>query len=306
MIDLIEKFMEYLVLERNCSINTQKAYQIDLLEYFSFLRGEFKTDIGTYELGKVDSLNLRKYLTVLYKKNEKVTASRKLCAIRSFYKFMIKSGKLERNPAQEITLPKLEKKLPQYLVVDEVFDYLASIKGDDMLSIRNRALFELVYASGLRASEVVGLDLKSVDMTSCVVRALGKGNKERLIPFGSKAKIALNDYLKIRHQFIKKGAESEALFLSKSGKRFLTRDLGRLVKKYGLLSGVEKDFSPHAFRHSFATHLLGAGADLRTVQEFLGHESLSTTQKYTHISVEKIMEVYDRSHPKQIKGNNDV
>ncbi len=298
---LIDEFMEYLAIERNCSTNTLKAYSVDLEEFFAFLSNEFNKKIGIGELVKVDNLMLRKFLTVLYKKNKKVTVSRKLGAIRSFYKFLIKSGRAGKNSAKEVTMPKLEKYLPSYLVVDEMFAFLESIKGCDVLAVRNRAIFELVYASGLRAGEALGLDVEKVDLNNGLVRVLGKGNKERELPFGSKAKAALREYMRMRDQLLRKGSREKSLFLSKSGRRFEARDLRRLVKKYRYLSGINKQFSPHSLRHSFATHMLGAGADLRTVQELLGHKSLSTTQKYTHVSVEKLIEVYDRAHPKQKK-----
>jgi integrase/recombinase XerC len=305
---LIDKFVKYLKFERNCSLNTQKAYLINLKEYCSFLQEEFKKEVSLDELSKVDHLKLRKYLTRLYKKNKKVTVARKLAVIRSFYKFLIKIGKLSKNPAEEISMPKLGKYLPSYLDVDEVFNLLDSIKGKSVLTLRDRAILELVYASGLRASEALNIDVDDVNMQKRVVRVLGKGSKQRELPFGGKAREALLDYMGSRHELLSKGAAESALFLSKSGKRYSSRDLRRLVKKYRLLSGISKQFSPHSLRHSFATHLLGSGADLRTVQQLLGHKSLSTTQKYTHISIDKLMEVYDNAHPMQIKagGKQDV
>ncbi len=308
MTDFIEEFISYLNIEKNCSKETLKAYLTDLKEFCSFLKDEFGDEITIEELERIDNFMLRKYLALLYKKNKKVTVSRKLSAVRSFFKYLIKVGKLSKNPGEEISLPKLEKHLPSYLDVDETFAFLDDIKGDDILSVRNRALFELIYASGLRASEAIGLDLDDIDMQSGLLRALGKGNKERELPFGNKASIALSKYISRRGELLKKGATESALFLSKSGKRFQTRDLRRLIKKYGLHAGIIKDFSPHALRHSFATHLLGAGADFRSVQELLGHKNLSTTQKYLHVSVEKLMQVYDNAHPRQKKerGNEGV
>ena len=300
MTRLIDEFIKYLDVEKNSSENTLRAYRINLSEFFSFLRNDPERKVTLDDLKRVDNLTLRRFLTGLHKKNQKVSVSRKLSVIRSFYKFLIKRGKLDKNPAMEVTLPKLGKHLPAYLVVDEVFGFLDSIKGDDALSVRNRAIFELIYASGLRASEVLGLNVDSVDMASGIVRVLGKGRKEREIPFGGKSKAALEQYMIKRDELIPKDKQVRALFLSKSGKRYQARDLRSLVKKYRMMTGISKQFSPHSFRHSFATHLLGAGADLRTVQELLGHKSLSTTQKYTHISVEKLMEVYDKAHPMQV------
>jgi integrase/recombinase XerC len=299
MNSLLDDFIKYLAVEKNCSLNTQKAYLIDLAEFFSFLREEYKREVSLDELKKIDSIVLRKFLTRLYKKGKKVTVSRKLSVLRAFYKFLIKRGKLDKNPAAEVSLPKLEKHIPPYLVVDEVFAFLDSIKGDSALSLRDKAVFELIYASGLRASEVLGLNVDDMCTGSGVVRVLGKGGREREVPFGGKAESTLSKYIAIRDTLIPKGSDEKGLFVSKSGKRLLDRDLRRLVKKYRLLTGISKQFSPHSLRHSFATHLLGAGADLRTIQELLGHRSLSTTQKYTHISIDKLMEVYDKSHPKQ-------
>jgi integrase/recombinase XerC len=299
MTDLIDEFIKYLDVEKNCSFHTQKAYRIDLKEYFSFLKKEFGKEITVDELSRVDNLKLRKFLARLNKGGQKVTVSRKLSVIRAFYKYLIKSGKLIKNPAAEVSLPKLDKKIPSYLVVDEVFAFLDAIKGDDVLSLRNKAMFELIYASGLRSEEALGLNLDDIDLKSQIVRVMGKGGKERDIPFGGMTKATLGKYLTKRDSLIPKGVHEKALFLTKSGKRYDSRSLRRLVKKIQLSTGINKQFSPHSFRHSFATHLLGAGADLRTVQELLGHESLSTTQRYTHISVEKLMEVYDKAHPKQ-------
>lgn len=299
MARLIDDFIKYLEVEKNSSPNTIRAYRTNLNEYFAFLKGDSDGEITLSVLRGVDNLQLRKFLTRLHKRNAKVSISRKLSVIRSYYKFLIKRGKLDKNPAMDVTLPKLGKYLPPYLVVDEVFGFLDGIKGDDLLTLRNRAIFELIYASGLRASEALGLDIGDVDIASGIVRVLGKGRKQREVPFGGKSKAALVKYMAKREGLIPKGVQLHALFLSKSGKRYQTRSLRALVKKYRLMAGITKQFSPHSFRHSFATHLLGAGADLRTVQELLGHKSLSTTQKYTHISIEKLMEVYDRTHPKQ-------
>ncbi|MFC1855261.1 tyrosine recombinase XerC [Thermodesulfobacteriota bacterium] len=305
MTELINEFIDYLYLEKNRSPNTLKSYMTDLREYFSFLKDEFRKDVDIDVLNSVDNLKLRKYLARLSKKNSKVTISRKLSAVRSFYKYLLKRGKLERNPASEIVLPKKEKYLPAHLDVDEIFAFIDGIKGDDFLSLRNRALFELIYASGLRASEALGLNIQDIDLSSQIVRVLGKGNKQREIPFGGSAKASMVKYLNKREGQFPKNSNEKALFLSKSGKRYGSRDLRSLVKKYRLLTGIKKQFSPHSIRHSFATHMLGEGADLRTVQELLGHENLSTTQKYTHLSIEKLMEVYDKAHPKQREKRGD-
>ena len=217
MNDLIDKFVKYLKFERNYSSNTQKAYLIDLEEYRSFLHDEHKKEAGLDELENVDHLRLRKYLTRLYKKNTKSTVARKLAAVRSFYKFLMKIGKISKNPAGEISLPKQGKYLPSYLDVDEVFTLLDSIKGKDILTLRDRALLELVYASGLRASEALGLDVDDVNMQAMIIRVLGKGSKQRELPFGGKAKSALLDYMKRRHELLGKGVNESALFFSKSG-----------------------------------------------------------------------------------------
>jgi len=207
----------------------------------------------------------------------------------------VKIGELERNPAKLVPTPKGEKRLPSFLTVDEVFKLLETPTSDSMYGIRDRAILELLYSSGLRVGELVGIDMVNLDLSGGVVKVCGKGDKERIVPVTSTAVEAIREYLKVREKFNPKG---DFLFVNSRGGRLTARSVARIVKRYSLLSGIDKNVSPHVIRHTFATHLLGGGADLRAIQEMLGHKSLSTTQRYTHASIERIMDVYDKTHPR--------
>ena len=223
--------------------------------------------------------------------------------LKSFFKYLVKRDVLEKNPADLVSSPKMENRLPTTITVDEAFSLVEAPKSDKPLEKRNRAILEVFYSTGIRVGELVGLDLDSVDFDSGVIKVLGKGGKERISLLGSKAIAVLNDYLNSgRESLINKETYSvKALFLSARGARLSPRSIERVVDRYVKIAGVNKKISPHSLRHSFATHMLDSGADLRSIQEFLGHASLSTTQKYTHVSVDKLMEVYDRAHPRAKK-----
>lgn len=281
-----ERFLKY---ERNYSVHTIRAYMNDLTEFEDFL-----IDAST-EIEKVNSKIINLYSLNLYTKNSKSTVSRKLTTLRSFFNFMVRKGNLKQNPANLIPLPKKEKELPVFLSVDEVFKLIDSIDQDGILPLRDLAIIELLYSSGLRVSELTNIKVLDIDHRENFVKVSGKGNKERVVPFGSNAREVILQYLRRR---IELKPKDDFLFLNNRGSGLTTRSIERIVKKYGILSGISKKISPHALRHTFATHLLGGGADLRSIQELLGHSSLSTTQRYTHTSIEQIMKIYDKTHPR--------
>jgi integrase/recombinase XerC len=250
---------------------------------------------GVIEMGKVDRWTIRKYLSFLHRKNKKSSIARKISTLRSFFKYMVKEQLTPSNPAKTVSTPKVEKFLPTTLTVDEAFRLMESPATNGRL--RDRAILELLYSSGLRVGELVGLNLNQLDLDLGIVKVMGKGRKERIVPVGLKAVQALKAYLEERGTL----EGGEALFVNSRGGRLTDRSVGRLVKKYTKRSGIFRKVSPHSLRHSFATHLLDAGADIREIQEMLGHASLSTTQRYTHLSLGRLMEVYDKAHPRSFK-----
>jgi integrase/recombinase XerC len=248
----------------------------------------------------VDALTIREYLADLYKKNRKSTIARKLSAVRSFFRFLMRQGLIESNPAEGVLTPKQEKKIPSYLTVDDMFRLLDAVPDDRLFDLRNRAIFETLYATGVRISELAGLNTIDVDLDEKLIKVSGKGNKERIVPLGDKAVQAIRAYrMRLYQESGIPWEDSGPLFLNKFKGRLTPRSMARcldqLVRSCGMLVSV----SPHTLRHTFATHMLNAGADLRAVQELLGHESLSTTQKYTHVNIDRLMEVYDQAHPRK-------
>jgi len=281
----LEKFLTYLDIEKNYSKYTLINYKIDLNEFFAF--------IGEMPVEKVDYLTLRRYLAKIREKEPKPrTIARKLSSLRSFLKFMTREGYLKVNPSTLLTTPKLDKRLPQFLTEEEVTKFIEAPKLDNDMGRRDRAILETLYSTGIRVSELVGLDMDSIDFISNIVKVAGKGKKERLVPIGNRAIRAIQDYIEKRKH------KEKAVFLNKSGKRLSTRSVVNITEKYIRMAGVREKLSPHALRHSFATHLLNRGADLRAVQELLGHVNLSTTQIYTHMTTEKLKSVYAKAHPR--------
>jgi integrase/recombinase XerC len=250
----------------------------------------------------VDALAVRSYLASLRKEGlKKSSAGRHLSALRTFFAWLKREGKVSLNPARAIATPKADTALPRTLSVDEAALVVEARTGDDAFATRDRALLELLYATGLRVGELVALDLADVDLSSRQLRTLGKGRKERIVPFGERAKTALRAYLAVRGTLGPKSArrtEGEAVFLNATGTRLTDRSVRRILDRALREAAVARHVSPHALRHSFATHLLQAGADLRAIQELLGHASLATTQKYTHLDADRLIEVYRKSHPK--------
>lgn len=293
----LSSFEEFLRSERNYSKHTLKAYMTDLNEFSLVLKdmGLINPENGELDTANLDETPIRVYISKLYSKNKKVSISRKIASIRTFFEFLIRSGDLKFNSAKLVPTPKGEKRLPTFLTVDEVIKLVEAPGSDNALECRDRAILELLYSSGLRVSELVGINLENLDLDTMSVKVLGKGNRERLVPLGSKASETIKIYLKQRLDLKPK---DDSLFVNSRGGRLTTRSIDRIIKKYAAIAGIPKNISPHVLRHTFATHLLGGGADLRAIQEMLGHQSLSTTQRYTHTSVEKLMEIYDKTHPR--------
>jgi integrase/recombinase XerC len=310
----IDKFMRYLRYERNASPKTIVAYRDDLAGFHHFLTppGE-----KTLPIDEIDHRIVREFVGALYDRGlKKSSIARKLSTLRSFFKFCIREGIAKQNPARLISTPRLPKRLPGILSAQEMNDFLDSLQAgppapaarrrkrsereEKLIPRRDRAILELLYASGLRAMELVGLNVEDVDRQGKMLRVLGKGRKERVIPYGSKAQDALDAYWPVRAEILSRPAvkpDREAVFITHRGARLQDRLVRSLVKHYARLANVNWDLHPHALRHAFATHLLADGADLRAIQELLGHKSLSTTQRYTHASIQQLMAVYDKAHP---------
>lgn len=301
---LIEPFIKSLVAEKGYAANTCRAYQHDLEEFVNLVSrrvsGDGKKSNKDYPVALIDGLSIREYLGLLHKKNKKVTIARKLSAVRSFFRYLVKQGIITHDPTRVILTPKQEKTIPTYLAVDDVFRLLDSIQTDTLSGLRNRAMFETLYSCGIRVSELSGLNVADVHFSSRVVRVVGKGNKQRIVPIGDKALTAIRSYRKrLEKETGFTFQKNEPLFLNKYGKRLTTRSIARILEKLARRCGLYIPISPHALRHTYATHMLDAGADLRIVQELLGHQSLSTTQKYTHVSIDRLMETYDKAHPRK-------
>ena len=296
----IEKFLNYLSLERNFSDHTCRGYLNDLGQFEAFLRasGLAAGSDDTVDVRKIDHVMVRAYLGSLYKKNRKSSMARKVASIRSFFRFLVREQVVAMNPAQLVNTPKQEKNIPVVLSVDDAFRLMDSPDKGSPSDTRDRAILETLYSSGLRVGELVGLDLDDIDLDLAVVRVMGKGRKERIVPLGSKAVGALKSYLAQRGRFQGGDGTDKALFLNAWGARLTSRSVARIVEKHARRCGLPKRVSPHSLRHTFATHLLNGGADLRGIQELLGHVSLSTTQKYTHVGIDRLVDVYDRAHPR--------
>lgn len=283
----IEKFIRYLEIEKNFSPHTIINYKLDLRDFDKFVAGT--------ELEKIDYLSLRKYLAVLKEKNfNNRTVARRLSALRSFFRFLCREGYLKTNPILMLSSPKLEKRLPQFMTEEEVGRLIEAAFArtpKDSSGLRDRAILEIFYSSGLRISELVGLNLEDIDFISGILKIRGKGKKERIVPVGETALTAAKKYLDARKK------KSEVLFLNNHGRRIGARGVRFVLAKYLKASGAKPGVSAHTFRHSFATHILNRGADLRTVQELLGHANLSSTQIYTHLTTDKLKSVYDKAHP---------
>ncbi len=292
--DTRDAFQRYLATERRLSPLTVKGYCADLGFFVDFAVSK----LGDFDPAKVKKLLVRSYLKSLYDESlSPATIGRRLAAVRAYFRFLVRTGVLEQNPADAVRTPKLDKRTPRFLSADDAARLVEAPKGDEATAVRDRAILELCYSSGLRVSEVSNLDLGDVDLAQKLVRVLGKGNKTRLVPIGSYALAALRAYLPRRPELCGKEEHATALFRSSRGGRMGPRAIQRLVEQ-SRLSCQQAGATPHWLRHACATHMLASGADLRSIQELLGHSSLSTTQKYTHIQVEMLMQTYDKAHPR--------
>jgi integrase/recombinase XerC len=320
----VQQFLNYLQFERHFSAYTSRCYGADLRQFCQFLLGipaEIVPDDaggGTQaapieQLPKVDTTpahaeelllnasadDVRNYLQFMRENNySKATMARKLATLRSFFKFCNRRTATTNNPMITIRTPKQEKRLPKFMSEEQMVKLLSTPKDSDVLGARDKAMLECMYSTGIRVSELVGLNLEDVDFTGMVIRVRGKGRKERLSPMGQSAIAAIQKYLAMRGGVVKDALPTGPLFVNKHGQRLSTRSVRRKLDKYLIEAGLDPDISPHTLRHSFATHMLNHGADLRSVQELLGHQSLSTTQVYTHLSTNQVKQAYDQSHPR--------
>ena len=303
----IADFLRHIELSENVSAATVRSYQSDLGLFASFL-AEWEGGAAP-DPAKLDQMAVRAFVVEMHERgNRKSSIARRLSAIRSFGRWLERRGLVAESPAAGIPTPRKEKRLPRHLTVDEAFAIVEAPDVSTLLGKRDRAILELLYASGLRVGELVALDLDDLDLRGETVRVLGKGRKERIVPVGSKARASLSEWI-VASREIRQGPEAPrggralrgaSLFLNRRGGRLTDRSVRRILDACVRRAAVGRRISPHVLRHSFATHLLGAGADLRAIQELLGHSSLSTTQKYTHVGIDRITEVYDRCHPRAL------
>ncbi|MDP3791461.1 MAG: tyrosine recombinase XerC [Candidatus Omnitrophota bacterium] len=284
----IDKFINYLKVEKNASEHTIKNYTIDLDSFADFLADK--------DIAQTDHLALRRFLAEMRAKNyAKRTIARKLASLRSLFRFLYREGYIKSNPITSISSPKLDKKLPKFLDVDKITKVILKPDTSTLPGLRDRAILETLYSTGIRVSELVGLDSGDVDFISGVIKVFGKGSKERVVPIGDEALGSIRRY---NDKKSKKDKDKDTIFLNNRGGRLTDRSVRRMLDKYIHACSIEEKISPHSFRHSFATHLLDRGADLRSVQELLGHMNLSTTQIYTHVTMDRLKTVYDKAHPR--------
>ena len=286
--EYIDEFIEYLLIDKKYSENTIKSYKNDLNNFNNYINKK---------INNIKENDIKNYIKHLNKENDDTkTISHNISTLRSFYKFLLIEKKVNINPMEYIELPKIKKSLPKTLTIEEI-DKLLDIKLKGAFSYRNKAMLELMYSSGLRVSELVNVNIHDVDTSNCIIRIMGKGSKERIVPLGDYAIRYIELYLKeYREKLIKKEI-NDYLFLNNHGKKMTRQGFFKILKQLAKEKGIKSEFSPHTLRHSFATHLLNGGADLRSIQEMLGHESISTTQIYTHVSKEKLKENYNNFHP---------
>ncbi len=314
MKELIESFIAALSTVKGYSENTCRAYRRDLLEFSDIIKtigltdnhGQGGKSPDSVTPAAITSIAIRGYLGHLHQHCKKTTIARKLSAVRSFYRYLIKHGHLQVNPSDAVQTPKQDRPIPTYLPIDDMFRLLDSVKTDTWLGCRNRAMLETLYSTGIRVSELAGLDVGDVDFKEHSIRVTGKGGHERLVPIGKQALNAIRayrqrvvleaKYISVTEQL---ASSEDPLFLNRFYRRLSVRSIARIVDNLARECGIVFPVSPHAFRHTFATHMLDAGADLRVVQELLGHKSLSTTQKYTHVSMDRLMAAYDKAHPRK-------
>ncbi|HEV8138483.1 MAG TPA: tyrosine recombinase XerC [Pyrinomonadaceae bacterium] len=307
ILDSLNSFLDHLRYERNVSAHTLRNYESDLQQFLDYLSPANEKGNGKKraepDIKEIDHITIREWLATLHSDHRKKSSiARKLAALRTFFQFLVREGVVEANPAKLVATPRKEKKLPVHLSVEDAVRFIETPDPDTDFGKRDRAILELLYATGVRVSELAQLDLRDIDFNNKLLRVFGKRRKERIVPFGDPAAKALREYLSVRNKFLMNAPvakrDAQPLILNYQGTRITTRSVGRLVEKYIRMCAGIHDISPHALRHSFATHLLDSGADLRDIQALLGHARLSTTQVYTHVSMEKLIEVYDKAHPK--------
>lgn len=285
--DGVSSFLEYLAVERGASPHTLRAYAADLREFSDFLRSQHAS------VHEADAELVRSYLARLHQRRlAKTSIGRRLASVRSCFRFLARRGVIDRNPARQVRSPRLPRRLPSFVPKDESKELLDQPVGSSESAMRDHALLEMLYATGIRVAECCGLDCTDLDRSLGTVRVLGKGDKERMIPVGGAALAAVDRYLAARDRV------NGALFTNQRGQRLTTRSALRIVRREAKRAGLDRRVTPHTLRHTFATHMLGEGADLRLIQELLGHSRLSTTQRYTHVSPEQLMKVYDAAHPR--------
>ena len=300
----LKAFLQHLELNRNASAHTVRAYDSDLSQFLAHAAAASGVKVRDLAPAQLDRLALRGFLGDLHKQGlSRATAARKLAAVRTFLRFLRREGLIADDPGALVATPKRDIRMPAHLSEDEMSALIDAPAGDTPLSRRDHAILELFYASGLRLSELAGLDVDDVNLSAKMVRVLGKGGKERIIPFNAGAAKAMRDYLKDRETLAPvrehgRRRPRDPLFLNFRGRRLTTRSVDRIVRRYVAASSTRMGISPHALRHSFATHLLQRGADLRVIQELLGHARLSTTQRYTHVNAAQLLDVYKKSHPR--------
>jgi len=310
----LRSFLEFLRLNRNASPHTVAAYDSDLSQFLSFAAGHHRTPRAELRPEQVDLATVRAFMADLYRQGQaRASVSRKLSALRTFTRYMRREGWIEGDPVALAASPKREQRVPAHLSVDEMSTLLSTPDAGEPLGCRDRAILELFYASGLRLSELVGLDVEDVNLSARMVRVMGKGAKERIVPFNDTTKKAIGAWLKERVGLVPtsnsqrkapfQGRQGEPLFVNFRGSRLTGRSVQRLVARYMSLCSTRFGISPHALRHSFATHLLERGADLRAIQELLGHVQLSTTQRYTHVNAAQLLDVYRKAHPRAKSGS---
>ncbi len=282
----IEGFLRYLEVQKDASPHTLRAYRKDLEEFSAFVNKKPE---------EIEMIDVRGFIASQIREGrEKTTAGRRLAAIRSFLRYLHREGYIKANPAKLVSTPKTQKLLPKFLTVDDAFLLVEQPSGLGFIKARDRAILELLYSSGLRVSEVAGLNVEDVNTKEGLVKVRGKGKKERILPVGSKAVDAIKSYL-VEKLLLR--MRDRAMFLNRRGMRLSDRGIRRIVVKYAKMAGINGTIGPHTMRHTFASHLLQGGADLRVIQELLGHSSLSTTQKYTHLDIAHLMDIYDKAHP---------
>lgn len=294
----VESFATHLAFERNASPHTLRNYRRDIASFAAWAARRGQAGRGPEFWRGLGPSDVRSYLAHLHPTHQKTSIARRLSGLRAFLRYLVREGLIGQNPADAINAPKAPKKLPQFMPVDEIFHLLDNVRGDGLAGARDKAILELLYATGVRVSELVGLSERDLDLSGGLARVMGKGKVEREVVLTVPAAAAVQNYFEALRREGRVGAPEGPVFLNARGGRLTDRSVRRILNAWLLRAAIHRKVSPHTLRHTFATHLLAGGADLRSIQELLGHKSLSTTQKYTHLGIERLMEVYDKAHPR--------